>query len=107
MKSDAVKVAELALKQRELEAVIHLLTNPVVLYVAGFAVTEYLQKKGMMGNVAGTLLEGGILAAPLAFKAFDSGTVTQAVKSTGEYAGEAVKSLGELGKSLIPLIGAL
>lgn len=107
MKSDAVKIAEIALRQRQLEAVVHLLTNPVVLYVTGFAVTEYLQKKGLIPQLAGTVLEGGILAAPLAFKAFDTGAVNQGIKSTGEVVSSAYKSLGDIGKSLLPLIGAI
>jgi len=49
-KSDAVRIKELEV----LQAVV---SNPLVLYVAGFTAIELLQKWDVVGNVAGSVAE--------------------------------------------------
>jgi hypothetical protein len=90
-KNDAVKIAEIAFQAKQLEAAMQLITHPVVMYVAGFAVTEYLQRKGLMGDAAGTILEGGILAAPLAVKSIDSGLAAKSMDVIGTTVGDLLK----------------
>jgi len=52
-KSDAVKL-------KELELVQSVVTNPILLFVAGFTAIEVLQKYGLVGNVAGTFAEAAL-----------------------------------------------
>lgn len=59
-KTEAVRLAEL---QTQRELIKALLLNPVVEIIAAYTIIEYLQKQGYIGNVAGSIAEGGCLAS--------------------------------------------
>ncbi len=83
MISDSVKIARMEAQTKQLEAVKSMLTNPVVMSIAGFILIEYLQSSvvedkviwsdgsvtykqrrvpggGWLGSVAGSVIEGGL-----------------------------------------------
>jgi len=59
-KSDAVKL-------RELEVLQAVVTNPILVYVAGFTAIEVMQKAGIVGEVAGSVAEVGMAPIAVAF----------------------------------------
>jgi hypothetical protein len=102
--SDAVKVARMQLQAKQLEAVVTVITNPIVLYVAGFYAVEKIQQSTKMEGAVATMLRAGILAAPLVVKAMDTGTAKTGLEQVG---GLAKESISLVGKSLPLLAGGL
>lgn len=69
MKSPDVRIAEIRRDREIVSDLLTVLTNPVVMLVAGFAAVEYLQShpvgKPLMGTVSGTALQAAMVAPPL------------------------------------------
>lgn len=63
MTSEAYKIAKLNAQSKQIQAILEILRNPVVEILLGYLVIEYAQNKKIIGSVAGTVAEGGILSA--------------------------------------------
>lgn len=62
-------------RQHVVELIQKLLTHPVYSLVIGFAIIEYLESQQLMGNVAATSLEAGLLTSGLLNTLTDSGAL--------------------------------
>jgi len=89
MASEAVKLAKLARDQKNLDMLVSLLTHPVYSVVLAFVLIEVLQSQKVMGTVAGTVLETGLVAQPVLTSLANSGIV---------------ESLGNAAPALLPLL---
>lgn len=73
MKSDGVKIAEIESRNVAMRELGLLLRHPAISVVTAFVIVEALQKvyvgpnhdEPLMGNIVGTMLEGGLIAAPM------------------------------------------
>lgn len=61
-KTEAIRIEEMRARQATIDGVLDILKQPVVASVIGYALVEGLQKAKIMPDVAGTVLEGGIIA---------------------------------------------
>ena len=81
----------LRLKKLETDAklkadLVALLNHPVYSVLIAFVVVEYLQSKGLMGNIAGTTLEGGLITSDVLSSLAKSGALADLAKIGGEAA---------------------
>lgn len=80
-KPEAVRIAEIQSRDALVREVFGYLKNPIVVALTVHVVTEYLQKKDLMGQNVGTALEIASIATPVLEKAFESGFYKDAFQS--------------------------
>lgn len=73
--SEVVKLARVQRDRDLINQLFDLVKHPIYSVVLSFAFIEYLQSRKMMGENVGTLLEAGIIAAPVLTAVANSGAL--------------------------------
>jgi len=84
MASEAVKLARIQRDRELLAGFLELAKHPIYSVLIAFALTEYLQAHKLMGENVGTMLEAGVIAAPVLTAVANSGALAAMVKVPGE-----------------------